>query len=128
MQSRMTTPLDTVRNFIAALERKDFDAAVALLADDCEYDNVPMGKVHGAAVVRAALEGFLAPCTTIEWVVTREAETGTVVFNERVDRFEMAHGWVEMPVAGIWEVVDGTITLWRDYFDLGTFQRAMAPD
>ena len=121
------TPLQTVRTFIAALERKDFDSAEALLAPDCEYDNVPMSKMFGPAVIRAAMEGFLAQCTAIDWVVMREAETGNIVCNERIDRFEMPHGWIELPVAGIWEVVDSKITLWRDYFDLGSFQRAMAP-
>jgi limonene-1,2-epoxide hydrolase len=119
------SPLTVVQTFIRSLEKCDFDAACALLSEDCEYDNVPMGKVFGRAAIRASLEPFMTPCSEVEWVTTREAETGPVVFNERVDRFKMAHGWVEIPVTGVWEVHSGTITLWRDYFDLATFRNQM---
>ena len=42
------TPAETVLQFITALEAKDLDAALALVTDDVEYDNVPMAKVDGA--------------------------------------------------------------------------------
>ncbi|MFT5203005.1 MAG: limonene-1,2-epoxide hydrolase [Candidatus Aldehydirespiratoraceae bacterium] len=117
--------LAVVNQFIAAVERRDVDAAVALLADDCEYDNVPMGAVHGRAAVRDILGPMLAGCTEVEWPVLRESASGKVVFNERLDRFLMAHGWVEVPVNGVWEVVDGRITLWRDYFDEATYRNQL---
>jgi limonene-1,2-epoxide hydrolase len=120
------TSTEVVRAFIAALERKDVDAALALVTDDVEYDNVPIGKVHGPDAIRTTLEPFLASASTIDWVIHREAETGDVVFNERVDRFEMPWGWVEVAVAGVWELRDGKIALWRDYFDEGAF-RAQLP-
>jgi len=116
------TPLETVNAFIDALERKDFDAAIALVADDCEYDNVPMGKIHGPADIRAALEPMLGAANTVEWIVYRESADGPIVFNERFDRFEMPFGWIDMPVTGVWEVHDGKIKLWRDYFDLSTYR------
>jgi limonene-1,2-epoxide hydrolase len=118
-------PLQTVKAFIAALEAKNFDVACALLGEQCEYDNVPMGKVFGPNAVRASLEPFMSRCSEVEWVTLRESHTGSVVFNERLDRFKFAHGWVEVPVTGVWEVVDGKITLWRDYFDEATFRRQM---
>ncbi len=123
----MNAALDVVHRFISAIEAKDIDGAVALLADTCEYDNVPMGKVVGPDAVRATLGPFVAQCTTVEWVVWRESATNVTVFNERLDRFHMPHGWVEIPVIGVWEVVDGLITLWRDYFDLATFRSQMVP-
>ncbi len=123
----MNAALDVVHRFISAIEAKDMDGAVALLADTCEYDNVPMGKVVGPDAVRATLGPFVAQCTTVEWVVWRESATNVTVFNERLDRFHMPHGWVEIPVIGVWEVVDGLITLWRDYFDLATFRSQMVP-
>jgi len=32
-----------------------------------------------------------------------------------------------LPVAGIFEIRDGLITLWRDYFDKATLLDAMTP-
>jgi len=121
------TPADTVTAFIDALERKDFDAAIALVGDECEYDNVPMGKVHGPDEIRSLLEPMLGAASTVEWIVYRQASEGPVVFNERLDRFEMPTGWIDMPVTGVWEVHDGKITLWRDYFDLRTYQQQATP-
>jgi len=34
----------------------------------------------------------------------------------------MGGSWIEIPVCGVWEVIDGKITLWRDYFDLATYR------
>lgn len=121
------TPLETVRAFIAAIERIDLEAALQLVAPNCEYDNVPMMKVHGPEEMRNILGPMFAGCTEIKWPVHREATSGNVVFNERTDRFKMAHGWLELPVTGVWEVVDGKITLWRDYFDMGTYLKQMSP-
>ena len=39
---------------------------------------------------------------------------------ERLDRHRLAGGRVELPVTGVWEVHDGRITLWHDYFDAPT--------
>jgi limonene-1,2-epoxide hydrolase len=119
------SPLELVNEFIRRIEMKDIDGACELIAPHCEYDNVPMSKMHGPDAVKAALGPFLAGCTEVSWVVAREASTGPFVFNERLDRFHMAHGWVEIPVTGVWEVLDGHIVLWRDYFDLATFRNQM---
>jgi limonene-1,2-epoxide hydrolase len=114
-------PLDTVNEFIRLIEANDMAAAGALLADDCEYDNVPMGKVFGRQAVEQGLGPFLASASAVEWKVFRQAATDHVVFNERLDRFQFGDKWMEIPVTGVWEVHDGRITLWRDYFDLATY-------
>lgn len=119
------TPSETVTSFISALERNDLDAALALVDPACEYDNVPMGKVHGPDAIRALLGPMLQAATKIEWIVHRQACDGAIVFNERVDRFVMPFGPIEIPVTGVWEVHDGLITLWRDYFDEATYRRQL---
>ena len=43
----MSTAARTVEQFIEAIERRDLDAALALVADDCVYDHVPVGPVSG---------------------------------------------------------------------------------
>ena len=117
--------LSIVNSFIAALCAKDIDGALAMVTDDCEYDNVPMRKVHGPGGIRETLEPFLAGCSRVEWLVHHQAATGDVVMNERLDRFEMGERWIEIPVAGLFVLRDGKIALWRDYFDLATFQRSI---
>jgi limonene-1,2-epoxide hydrolase len=119
------TSSETVTAFVQAIERKDLDAALAMVAGDCEYDNVPLGKVHGRQAMREALEPMIGAASSIEWIVHRQAAEGPLVFNERLDRFEMPFGWIEVPVSGVFEVHDGLITLWRDYFDEGTYRRQL---
>jgi limonene-1,2-epoxide hydrolase len=85
-----------------------------------------MAKVHGPAGIRGILEPFFAPTLENEWVIKNTAVAGPVVFLERLDRHRLPKGWAELPVTGVWEVHDGRITVWRDYFDLATIQQAFA--
>lgn len=129
------SPSDIVRAFICALERADLDTALTYLATDCVYDNVPFGAVVGHDAVRAALGPFMAGFDRIEWVIHHQLESVSgalgIVLNERLDRFgsTAADGtvsWFELPIAGVFEVRDGIITLWRDYFDPAPLQRWMS--
>lgn len=114
--------LQVVQQFVEAIERRDLDAAFELLHPDCEYDNVPIGPVRGHEAIRSILEPMAARSDEIQWPVSRAAEAGPIVFNERIDRFRSGDRWIEIAVAGVWEVHDGLITLWRDYFDLETYR------
>ena len=116
----MPTPMETVTAFMKLMEPLDYDNAVKLIADHCEYTNIPMGSVTGPAGVRAVLEPFFAPTLENEFRVLRSAAVGNTVFLERLDRHRLESGWVELPVTGVYEVEDGKITVWRDYFDLAT--------
>jgi limonene-1,2-epoxide hydrolase len=120
------SPSETVHFFLAAMAKMDFTTGLSFIADDCEYHNMPMGKVYGPAGVRAVLEPFFAPTTENEFVILREMVHGPAVFMERLDRHKVKDTWVELPVAGIWEVHNGRITLWREYFDAATITNAMA--
>jgi limonene-1,2-epoxide hydrolase len=119
-----------VRRFIEAIEHKNLSGALELLSPDCEYDNVPMGSVQGPDAVAATLAPFLAGFDTVEWVVHHQVESGDVhdgvVMNERLDRFGRDDQWLELPVAGLFVVRGGRITLWRDYFDRDMLLRQMA--
>lgn len=119
MTTATATSIETVQAFTAAIAKKDFATAIQYIAEDCEYENVPMSKVTGPEGVRSVLEPFLAPTSENEFVVRRAVADGPVVFIERVDRHHIDTGWVELPVAGVFEVHDGKITAWTDYFDLG---------
>ena len=117
---------ETVNEFIRLVVAGDLDGAVGLVTDDVEYDNVPMGKNIGPE----AMKGFLSAMTgfdEIQFVTHRQTVTGNIVMNERTDRFRSGEKWIDLPVAGIFEVTDGgKISLWRDYFDMATFTTQMA--
>ena len=119
------TSLEVVHAFMAAAAAKDYDAALDLLTDDIEYQNMMLPPVRGKAAVRETLDALLALCTGSEWVVHREVATGDLVMNERTDRFELGGKWVDLPVAGVFELRDGRIARWRDYFDLATIMNEM---
>ncbi len=118
--------LDTVNAFMKAAAGRDYDAAESYLTDDIEYQNMPLPPVTGKEAVRATLDMLLATAEGSEWVVHRELEAGNVVMNERTDRFNIGGKWMELPVAGVFELRDGKIALWRDYFDLETIMKQMS--
>jgi len=123
-------PTDVVNSFIRAVEQLDLDHALSHLTDDIEYDNVPMGTVHGRDAVRATLAPFIAMFDSVEWVVHHEVASGNLdqglVMNERLDRFHKGDRTLDLPVAGLFVVRHGQIALWRDYFDKETLLTGMA--
>ena len=116
------TPIDVVKAFNAAMAIKDYDTALKYVSADCEYTNIPMSSVRGPEGIRSVLEPFFAPTVENELNIIREAAVGPLVFLERLDRHRLATGWVELPVTGVYEVHDGLITVYRDYFDLATIR------
>lgn len=121
------TPEETVNRFIELVVGGDLDGALALVSTDCEYDNVPMGKNIGPDAMKAFLAPMNEGVDEVVFEVLRQTATGNIVMNERVDRFRVGENWIDLPVAGVFEVgADGKITLWRDYFDLATMTNQMA--
>jgi limonene-1,2-epoxide hydrolase len=121
------TPEETVNEFIRRTVSMDLDGACELVSDDVEYDNVPMGKNIGPEGIKTFLQPMVEGLDEVQFVVHRQTATGNVVMNERTDRFRLGENWLDLPVAGIFEVGnDGKITLWRDYFDMATFNDEMA--
>ena len=120
------TPAETVTAFIAAIERKDIAAAVSLAAADISYENMPISPVVGHDALAGTLEMFLASATEVDWQILSQYEVGSVVFNERLDRFRIGDGWLELPIAGVFHIDDdGKIALWRDYFDMASYERQL---
>ena len=116
-----TSPLEIVRAFMKLMEPLNYDEALKLVAADCAYINPPpIGAGTGHAFIRAVLEPFFAPTKENEFRVLREVAEGPVVILERLDRHLFGDTWVELPVTGVYEVHDGLITYWRDYFDYAT--------
>lgn len=114
-------PCEIAKAFLKAMEPLDYDRAMALVAPTCIYTNPPpIGPVQGPQGIRAVLEPFFAPTLENEFRILREAVCGPIVIFERLDRHRLTDKWVELPVTGVFEIHDGLITYWCDYFDAAT--------
>ena len=69
--------------------RADLDAMVALASDDIVYHNDPYGPVQGREAMKGVLSGLMGRAEQVEWVVTAQAANGSIVLNERIDRFKL---------------------------------------
>ncbi|OBV10648.1 limonene-1,2-epoxide hydrolase family protein [Erythrobacter dokdonensis] len=122
------TPQETVEAFIGCWNACDIDAMLALCADDIVYHNIPMEPIHGTTAMRAMVEGFLANIAACDWQTRAIAANGNTVLTERTDGFTFKDGRsAAIRVMGTFEIgAAGRITAWRDYFDMGEFQREFA--
>jgi len=126
----MEKPMDVVRRFCAAWSD---DASTAELAafftDDAVYHNIPMAPVIGRENIAKNIASFIRPGAPgimgIKFRLIHIAANGPVVMTERVDAFRLPNKSFELPVMGIFEIKDGKIKAWRDYFDLNQFTTRM---
>ena len=118
-------PIDVVRRFCEAWGNQDLDTIVAFFSDDAVYHNIPLAPVVGPDQIRATIEGFSGGVEKIEFIVDAIAAAGDTVLTERRDIFTFANGVIDLPVMGTFEVADGKITAWRDYFDMNQFMSQM---
>jgi limonene-1,2-epoxide hydrolase len=108
-----------VREFCDAWSKRDPDLLTEYFTDDGVYHNMPLQPLEGHEAIRAFLTGFLAGATSADFRILNLVASGDVVMTERVDVFGMADGREgAFPVMGIFEIRDGKIAAWRDYFDM----------
>ncbi len=105
-------------------EHPDAEQLASYFTDDAVYHNMPMDPAEGIEAIKAALAG-VSQMTSRGWEVLHSASSGNVVLNERIDRFEIGGQDVTVQVCGVFELRDGKIARWRDYFDMASFQKQM---
>jgi limonene-1,2-epoxide hydrolase len=118
--------VEVVSRFCAAWSDGDLDALMAFFTDDAVYHNIPVDPVTGKDAIRSTIEGFTAGVDKVEFRVDHIVGAGDVVLTERVDVFSTPGRTISLPVMGTFEVRDGRIAAWRDYFDLNQFMSQLA--
>ncbi|MFZ2159555.1 MAG: limonene-1,2-epoxide hydrolase family protein [Bradyrhizobium sp.] len=121
----MRTNEEIVRDFIAAWSRLDVDGIVAFFAPDGTYHNMMNKPVSGHDNLRRFIGGFIKDWTQTNWDVLNIVSQGDIVMAERLDRTRLGAKSVELPCCGVFELAGGKIRIWRDYFDLATYTRAI---
>lgn len=85
-----------------------------------------MEPAKGKAAIRAAIAAFTDTAESVQFKVLSSVAVGNRVMNERVDTLVTRQGKkAEVPTAGFFEIKEGKIFAWRDYFDLQTFTKQM---
>lgn len=116
---------DVVTEFCALWGNPDAEKILSYFTEDAVYHNIPMPPAEGRAAIASFLDSMLDGFDGIDFVVHRQIGHGDVVMNERTDVMRRTDGGrLELPVMGVFEVREGRIAAWRDYFDLGTVTAA----
>jgi limonene-1,2-epoxide hydrolase len=121
----MSGPVETVWAFVAAFIAAwpDGDAATvaSFFSEDAVYVNGPMEPVKGREAIQATMAAFMGMGGQAGVDIVHIVADGPIVMTERVDHSTQGAKTISLPVMGIFEVQDGVITAWRDYFDLNQF-------
>ena len=115
------TPTLVVERFLDLLRAGDIDGAVDLLGLDVEYTNVGLPMVRGRERVRRLFRAGVQRGAGFDVYVHAISADGSTVLTERTDVLKYGRMNVQLWVCGRFDVRDGQIVLWRDYFDYLAF-------
>jgi limonene-1,2-epoxide hydrolase len=118
--ARDAADLAVVEAFFVAFAAGDTEGALALMADDIVYQNVPFPADRGKAAVARTLQTFGRFLTGFEVKMINIAARNGVVLTERIDILTGPLLYLDIWVCGTFAVRDGKLVLWRDYFDLAS--------
>jgi len=116
---------EIVRTFLHRWDTSDIDGAFALMSPRIVYKNTGYPDAIGHEAVRKTLAALIDGTTPMTSVIHAVAENADgIVMTERTDTLHHPKGKIAFPVMGAFDVADGLITGWRDYFDASLFKAA----
>ena len=116
-----------ILDFIQASNSRDIDRMMAMFdSTDCVFHNIPWEPLSGTEAIREFLQNMFDNSSEINWQIHNIAETDTgTVLTERMDRFRFSGNPMAVPVMGAFDLRNGKITAWRDYFDTGQVKQQL---
>ncbi len=119
--------VDLVLEFVAnwGPTKKDMFATFErFFTEDTVWENVGLARTVGLDQAKAFVDGFPGGIDHIDVETLHIAAAGNVVLTERIDYLYNAAGGLvaTLRLAGAFEIKDGRIVQWRDYFDTAAFQ------
>ena len=116
-----------IRRFLEACVRADPDEFADYFTEDAEWWNAPWKPVKGREAIRETLRRGAEGMAALPWEIRHIVADGDTVMVERVDNFLVDDTRIRVPCMGIFELRDGKIAAWRDYWDLQQFERQLPP-
>ena len=121
----------TVLGLWRALSQRDWDAVKTFVSEDCIYVDMPVGPTLAARgpddIVKRLKVG-------LEPLAAYENHDGLLVSNGVDAMYEHSETWTwatgeaaVLPFVTVHRVVDGKVTLWKDYWDFGAIANSAPP-
>ena len=107
--------------FVAAWPTGDADQVASFFSNDAVYHNGPLPRVQGRDAIRTSIAEMMTMGGEVDVDIVHLVADGDVVLTERVDYFRTGGKSLSLAVMGTFEVRNGLIVAWRDYFDLNQF-------
>jgi limonene-1,2-epoxide hydrolase len=127
-----TSAEEVVRDFMAAFMTAwptgDATTLSRFFSEDADYCNGPLEPVHGREAIVADLAQMMSLGGEVDADIRHLLSDGAVVMTERVDFVRLDGKTAALRIAGVFEVHDGVITCWRDYFDPKEFGAQLSSD
>lgn len=119
-------PIAVVRTFLDRMANDDARGALDLVDEAIVYTNVGLPTLRGRRQVARVVNGLERPAFGFGVEMITVAANGRVVLTERIDELRVGKMRVQFWVCGRFEVDNGRITLWRDYFDAVNIGKGIA--
>lgn len=111
-----STAVDVVHELLSTLESGDIDSATTLLHPAIVWHNVSLPKIRGIRAVDRILHGMDRYDIGFEVRLHHIVGDDAVVLTERTDVLRWRRVRMAFWVCGTFEIKDGKIVVWRDYF------------
>ena len=112
---------ETMRSFLALWSAREAKAMVEYFAEDGVYDNVPAkSPMVGHGAIQEWLDMCFQHLTRIDVGILNIASNGEWILSERLDDHITGDHHMPLPVMNVSRIVDGKITIFRDYYDRQT--------
>lgn len=125
VNSSMSENETLIREFVAAWSNLDARELASYFTEDGIYHNIPSSEVQGRDNIEQFIAGFIRPWQSTDWEIISLLAEGDVVMVERLDKTMVNGSPVNLPCFGYFELENGKIKNWRDYFDLATYTEAL---
>jgi limonene-1,2-epoxide hydrolase len=113
----MTEGEQAVERLLMAYQRLDADGMVDCFNEDGAYHAMSMESAVGKPQMRKMWSQWMTFLTDVTIEVHRQLSDGNIVMHERTDRTTPGGRTIETPVAAMFDIDNGLITEWREYFD-----------
>ncbi|CAN5867598.1 nuclear transport factor 2 family protein [soil metagenome] len=131
MRVELSTATDVVLGMWRALSARDWAEVTTFLSDDCIYLDMPVGAAAAAKgpddIVKRLKIGLesLAAYQNFDGLVVAD---GADVMYEHSEQWDWPTGESALlRFVTVHRVVDGRITLWKDYWDMGALANHAPP-